>query len=156
MRSRLVALALTACAAASACNAITDTGKYELVDCPSGSCGDAAGASSDAQSTAEGGSGTDASMGMDSGVVIPTCGSGSAALTLTVPGTSGSVTSNPGTVNVSAGHTQSVCVPVDTIVLRTNGPSATWTGTSCKDGQTGDRCEFPMPSTGLTMTAALP
>lgn len=151
---------LVACAlvgvVATACNAITDTGKYEVVDCPSGSCGDAGGAGTlDASAT------TDASA-FDAGAVdtgpppLPDCGSGRAPLRLIVTGSGGSVSSNPGSLSVAAGSTDTACFSLDTIELRTSGPTATWSGTTCKDGTRGDRCEMQVRAGGVTVTAALP
>lgn len=149
-------------AATAACNAVTGTGKYDVVDCPSGACGDGGGGGggngSDGQVGAEASSGTDAGPTSDSSAPN-TCAAGRAPLTLTVTGSGGGSVSatNGGTLSVSAGSTDTACMIVDTVELRTNGPTATWTGASCKDGNSGrDRCEFDMRSGGRTMTAALP
>ena len=147
------------CAASSACNAITGTGKYELVDCPSGSCGDGGGGgATDGPSGSDVTSPVDGNQGADTSVAPLVCGAGRGAVTLTVTGSAGSVTAQSGgSLSVSAGSTQSACLLADTTVFRTNGPTATWTGPSCKDGNTGrDRCEFDVPTGGITVTAALP
>jgi hypothetical protein len=144
-----------------ACNAITDTGKYELVDCPSGSCADGGGSTTgdgdvvgaDATGSPGGGDG-----GADSATAPPiTCGPGLAPVTLTVTGAGGSVSSHSGgNLTVSAGSTESACLTVGTVELRTSGPTADWTGPSCKDGNNGsDRCEFELQTAGIAVTAAL-
>ena len=155
--SSLVALALAL--GVFACNAITGTGKYDLVDCPSGACGDGgtgtgtgtSGSSGDAAASGDGGS--------DSAVApVLNCPSGQALVTLTVTGTGGSVSARSGgTLTVVAGTTQTACLVADTTEFRTSGPVADWTGPSCKDGNTGrDRCEIDVPGKGVAITAALP
>jgi hypothetical protein len=166
-RSRLASLAsrvapaaiALACAASFACNAITGTGRYDLVDCPSGSCGDG-GSSSTATSGGPNGdaaSSTSADSGADTGAgPVITCGAGLTPVTLTVTGSGGSVSAKTGgTLSVSAGNTDSACMS-GTVEMRTSGSSADWTGPSCKDGNNGqDRCEFAVPSQGISVTAAL-
>ena len=162
LRSLLVASAIAgACAATAACNAITGTGKYDLVDCPSGACGDSG------SGTSSGGPGGDAATsptgdagtGTDSAASVPVvdCGPGTAPVTLTVTGASGSVSAKSGgSLSVSAGSTGAACLLTDTVELRTSGPTADWTGPSCKDGNNGaDRCEFAVPTQGISVTAAL-
>ncbi len=155
-RQRLAALlAATSLAsgASSACNAITDTGKYEVVDCPSGACLD--GSRDGTPGGTDGASATDAGAEAEP-PPLPACDVGRAPLRLTVTGASGSVSSNPGGLSVAAGSTETACFAIDRVELRTDGASATWTGTSCKDGSRGDRCELDLSAAGLTVTAALP
>ena len=143
-------------AGAAACNAVTGTGKYEIVDCPEGSCVDSGGTPSrDAQSND---SATSDASDVDVAEPLPTCPDGRSPVRLTVTGTAGgSVSSNSGGLQVAAGSTQTACLPNDTVELRTNGPGATWTGVSCKDGNSGrDRCEFSVRPGGMILTAALP
>ena len=159
--SHVVALAVASAIAIGvlACNAITGTGKYDLVDCPSGACAD--GGSS---GTGPGGSNGDAAAAngdaaADSAVApVVNCGPGLAPVTLIVTGTAGSVSARSGgSLTVAAGSTQTACLVADTTEFRTSGPTADWTGSSCKDGNTGrDRCEIDVPSKGVTLTAALP
>jgi hypothetical protein len=158
-RSLLAPAAIAfACAASFACNAITGTGKYDLVDCPSGSCGD--GGSSGATSggpNGDGASSATADSGADTGAApLVTCGAGLAPVTLTVTGSGGSVSAKTGgSLSVSAGNTDTACLG-GTVEMRTSGSVADWTGPSCKDGNNGqDRCEFDVPSQGITVTAAL-
>jgi hypothetical protein len=142
-----------------ACNAITGTGKYELVDCPSGTCSDAGsgtgpnGSNGDAEASASGDGGGDSAV-----APVLNCGPGQAPVTLTVSGTAGSVSARSGgSLTVNAGATQSACLVADTTEFRTSGPVADWTGASCKDGNTGrDRCEIDVPGKGVALTAALP
>jgi hypothetical protein len=142
-----------------ACNAITGTGKYDLVDCPSGACGDGGsgtgpgGSNGDAAASASGDGGADSAV-----VPVLNCGQGQAPVTLTVTGTAGSVSARSGgTLTVNAGSTQTACLVADTTEFRTSGPVADWTGSSCKDGNTGrDRCEIDVPGKGVAITAALP
>lgn len=162
--SLFVASAVSAAITAGvlACNAITGTGKYDLVDCPSGSCGD--GGSGTAPDGSNGSNGDAAASaigdgGADSAVApVLNCGPGQAPVTLTVSGTAGSVSARSGgSLTVSAGNTQSACLVADTTEFRTSGPVADWTGASCKDGNTGrDRCEIDVPGKGVALTAALP
>lgn len=145
-------------AGAAACNAITGTGKYEVVDCPSGSCGDGGNPGTDAPT---GGDAPIADAGSDVDAraePFPTCGAGRAPVRLIVTGApGGSVSSNPGGLSVATGSTQTACLDINTTVLRTSGPTATWTGARCKDGNSGrDRCEFDVEPGGMTLTAALP
>ena len=141
------------------CNAITGTGKYDLVDCPSGACGDggsgagASGSNGDAAASASGDGGADSAV-----APVLNCGPGQAPVTLIVSGTAGSVSARSGgTLIANAGSTQSACLVADTTEFRTSGPVADWTGSSCKDGNTGrDRCEIAVPAKGVTLTAALP
>jgi hypothetical protein len=143
-----------------ACNAITGTGKYELVDCPSGSCGDGGSSGSSGSSGAgtDGGSPTGNDAGSDSATTPPlTCGGGQAPVTLTVTGSGGSVSAKSGgNLTASAGTTESACLTIGTVELRTSGSTADWTGPSCKDGNSGsDRCEFQLEAAGIAVTAAL-
>jgi hypothetical protein len=153
IRRRLALLAF-AVSAAMACNAITGTGKYEIVDCPSGSCGDG-GPSGDGQSADDDDGAADAAV--DTGdVPLPSCPSGRAPLRLTVTGTGGSVEPNSGGLIVTAGSSQDACLSIDTVDLRATA-NATWTGPSCKDGNAGrDRCVFDLGAAGLKVVAALP
>ena len=146
-------------AGVAACNAVTGTGHYEIVDCPSGACGDGGSATiSDAapadSAPFDGGATGDGEGGVQP---LPTCGAGLAPVRLIVTGMSGgSVFSNPNGLDVTAGSTQAACFVIDTIDLRTNGPLATWTGGSCKDGNDGrGRCVLDVASSGLTVSAAL-
>jgi hypothetical protein len=149
------------CAATFACNAITGTGKYDLVDCPSGSCGgDGGGGSSGSTSggpNGDGASSATADSGADTAAApVITCGAGLGPVTLTVTGNAGSVSAKTGgTLSVSSGNTDTGCLG-GTVEMRTSGSVADWTGPSCKDGNRGqDRCEFDVPSQGLAVTAAL-
>lgn len=159
---RLASLGLAcACAVAGssiACNAITGTGKYDLVDCPSGFCGDSgSGATTSGGPTNGDASSTTPDAGTDTGAAPAiTCGAGLAPVTLTVTGSGGSVSvKTGGNLSVSAGNTDSACLS-GTVEMRTSGAGADWTGPSCKDGNSGaDRCEFQVPSQGLSVTAAL-
>ncbi len=141
-----------------ACNAITGTGRYDIVDCPNGACGDAAAGSGDGASVGDGGRGTtDASADANDGATNVTCTGSTAPLTLTVTGTAGSVSAKTGgTLTVASGETRTACLLADTIELRTNGGIADWTGPSCKDGNVGrDRCELDLSPSGATVTVAL-
>lgn len=156
----LLAVAAIAGAASAACNAITGTGKYDLVDCPSGACGDGG-----SNGIAPSGPGSDAASspptddsGMDAATApVVDCGPGTAPVTLTVMGAAGSVSAKSGgSLSVSSGSTQTACLVTDTVEMRTSGPSADWTGPNCKDGNNGtDRCEFGVPAKGISITAAL-
>ena len=137
-----------------ACNAITGTGAYEIVDCPNDSCGDGgAPGAGDAESET-----ANADSAADSGAEpLPTCDTGRAPLRLTVTGANGAVSLNGGGLSATAGRTEAACLTTGKIDLRTNGPGADWTGVSCEDGNIGrDRCEFDLGSQGATVTAALP
>jgi hypothetical protein len=155
-RATLGAAFAFALAASSACNAITDTGKYELVDCPNGVCDDGAASTADGPSAIDAGP-SDAASGSDTSVKpLPVCGQNEGAIRLTVSGGSGSITSNPPGLSVSSGMSADQCFALDTLVLETNGPTATWGGVTCKDGSPNKRCELTVPSGGKTLTAALP
>ncbi len=159
----VVRLALGLVAAAFvACNAIADNGKYQVVDCPSGSCGDGGGSSG-----ASGSSGTpppsssgDSGGGGDAAAdAKPTCGSGQGRITLTVTGASGTIDEDKGHFSINAtpaGNTQTECVPPDGSQLRllaSNG-TPTWTGVNC--GTTSD-CRFNFNAgDDLTVTATFP
>jgi hypothetical protein len=158
----VIALVAAAAVTLLACNAITGTGKYELVDCPSGSCGDGGGSSGASGSGGvpgtDGSSPTGADSGSDSATTPPiTCGPGLAPVTLTVTGSGGSVSAHSGgNLSASAGMTESACLTIGTVELRTSGSTADWTGPSCKDGNSGvDRCELQLQAAGVAVTAAL-
>lgn len=145
MSIRISACAWIALASIAACNAITGVGKYEITDCPSGQCADGSGlgdASTDVLVAAD-------SQDLDADVEspLPTCTGGRAPVRLTVTGSDGSVSSDPSGLSVRTGETESACFASGRIDLRTNGPSATWTGVTCRDGSNvGDRCEFELSS----------
>jgi hypothetical protein len=151
--------------ALGACNAITGTGKYELVDCPSGACVDASGANGEVGTDAT--VPTDASTGGDT-TAAADCGVGEGALTLTVSGKDAGVvyvkTGEPDDLRVAVGETKTACLAAvnGVLQLRTddgtlNPPPANWTGPTCKDGNNAqDRCEFPFATTAVTVTATFP
>lgn len=142
-----------------ACNAITGVGKYDLVDCPSGACGDAGSGTGPSGSNGDGAASVSGDGGSDSAAApVLNCPQGQAPVTLTVTGTAGSVAARSGgSLTVSAGSTQTACLLADTTEFRTSGPVADWIGPSCKDGNTGrDRCEIDVPGNGVAITAALP
>ncbi|MDB5215020.1 MAG: hypothetical protein JWO86_2947 [Myxococcaceae bacterium] len=148
-----------ACVATFGCNAITGTGKYDLVDCPSGTCGDGGSGTNPTGQTGDGAASTGADSGTDSSSApVVNCTNGQAPVTLVVTGSAGSVSARSGgTLMVSAGSSQTACLVADTTEFRTSGPVGDWTGSSCKDGNTGrDRCEIDIPSKGVTLTVALP
>jgi hypothetical protein len=141
-----------------ACNAITDTGKYQVVDCPSGSCGDGGGSSGSSGTPPP--PSTDSGGGADTGAdAKPMCAANQGRITLTVTGSSGRVDEDRGQFSVSAtpsGNTQVECAQPDgaQLRLRTSGGSASWTGVSCG---TTDDCQFAFHAgDDLTVTATFP
>jgi hypothetical protein len=158
LRSLLAACAFAgACAASVACNAITGTGKYDLVDCPSGTCGDGGNGSSPGQNGDAAGSSQGGDSAADAATTPIDCGPGLAPVTLTVTGAGGGSVSakSGGNLTVAVGTTDTACLGA-LVELRTSGPTADWTGPGCKDGNTAqDRCEFGVPMQGIAVTAAL-
>jgi hypothetical protein len=152
-----MAVACVAIALAIGCNAITGTDKYDVVDCPAGNCAslaDGGGANGDGSTNADGGS--PAEGGADAGPDVPSCAPGTALLVLTVSGAAGTVNSNPSGLSVASGNTGSACLRTGTVELRTNQGDASWSGVSCKDGQSGrDRCELQLGAAGATVAAVL-
>jgi hypothetical protein len=149
VRSLVFALALL-----GACNSITGTSKYEVVDCPSGSCGD----SGTTPNPIPLPPGTEAGVDADTATDAGACAAGEVRVHLTVTG-SGDVQDkdNQGRLTVGAGSTNSNCYGIGSQVrFETSGGTATWTSTPSGlcPSQT-DRCQFNVPSVETYVVAAL-
>ena len=158
LRVLCIGLALVA----GACGSLTGVDKYDFNDCPKGDCSQADGGSSGGLDSGDGSAlddGSTANDGALTDVAVDTfsCPSGTSLVTLTVT-QQGSVSSNPAGLQsiTSANSPASACLPIGTVVLRSNGNKGSWTGVTCKDGnQDTDRCEFTNTAAGATVTATL-
>jgi hypothetical protein len=126
---------------AAGCNAITNVGKYDLDDCLDANC--VAGDGSDDAGTDGAAEGANADAAADSAPPFACTGPdlGRAPLTVTV---SGALSVSGTGIVVPPGQTVSACVPPnDQYRLEvSSGGSARWSGVTCKDGPSGNRCEF--------------
>jgi hypothetical protein len=147
---------------AGACGSLTGVDKYDFNDCPKGDCSQVDGASSGGLDGGDGAPFDDGSTGSDGSltdVAVDTfsCPTGTSLVTLTVT-QQGSVSSNPvGLQGITSSNSPaSACLPLGTVVLRSNGNKGSWTGVTCKDGnQDTDRCEFINTAAGASVTATL-
>jgi len=83
------------------------------------------------------------------------CAAGRSNVTLGVTGLTGTVTSNPGGLNVSSGSTGSACFTNNDRVELQASRSVTWSGVTCDSGNTQTRCRFNLGTAPVSVTATL-
>lgn len=135
-----------------ACGIVTGVDKYEVVDCPSGSCSDA----SSTDAATEAATGGDASVDSAPDVIRLTCRSDEAQITIVVGLDVGThvLVADKG-LDVAPGETKAFCARSDgggggERLETSPSVAVTWTGTNC--GRT-NRCDFT-PSAPLTITVS--
>lgn len=152
-QARLASAAIVAggvLAMASACGIVTGVDKYEVVDCPSGSCSDA---SSSSETTTDAATGVDASTDSAPDVIRLTCSNGKVQVTIEVDLKVGTHVLNTSEgLDIAPGETKAFCARSDGggggVRLETStGSAVNWDGGGCSRS---DRCEF-LPTSPLTI-----